>query len=606
MLRSSLPLTPKTTILSGPKKVSSDQRPIIKFGADRANCAFEIQLDGSHWIKASSPLRFKQPLADGNHTFKVRAKDSAGTEDPNPAQLHWTVDTTKPEALILVHPQGLTHEADSRFEIQASEEHCKFPFHLEYRKQEKQEWLSSDVGSTKNGGGLGHTNGVVAEVLDSRKIRVTVKGMIEGQHRLVISVTDEAGNEGDEQEYVWAVDTTPPKTAIRQAPKRFTKSKVAVFVISAAGVEEGWTYQYKLNDDNGWTTGHMAVTTEESGNTAKLTLKDLMEGPQRLDVRAVDRAGNIDREGVSYQWTIHDKPADTFILEGPKELSNEQTAAFSVGSSETQFSFAYRLDGGSVQRPHGLKLVSSPATFNVSGIGEGNHTILVRATDVTGGEDPTPATYRWYVDLTPPQVRLLNQPPKVSLDTNAIFGVDANEAYSLMYKLDSGSWQTSDGSILRDTQQGGAEYERTMLHGPVRFKMSGLKEGKHQLFLKATDSSGNTNSVDPVVWIVDFGPPSTTLEKTPPQQTKSKKSVFVVSASEADCVIQYRIDRKSWTNPGKEPKVVKAHPVEGGGETSAVSLEVWVGPGFHVIEFRAKDAAGNADTDVKAFEWVTF
>jgi hypothetical protein len=42
---------------------------------------------------------------------------------------------------------------------------------------------------------------------------------------------------------------------------------------------------------------------------------------------------------------------------------------------------------------------------------------------------------------------------------------------------------------------------------------------------------------------------STTVEKTPPQQTKNKRAVFVVSASEPDCVIQYRIDRKVLPHP---------------------------------------------------------
>lgn len=77
-----------------------------------------------------------------------------------------------------------------------------------------------------------------------------------------------------------------------------------------------------------------------------------------------------------------------------QELSNERTAIFTVASSETQYSFAYRLDGGGVQRPLGLKLVSGTTSFNVTDLTEGNHTILIRATDVTGGEDPTPAAYR--------------------------------------------------------------------------------------------------------------------------------------------------------------------------------------------------------------------
>lgn len=38
-------------------------------------------------------------------------------------------------------------------------------------------------------------------------------------------------------------------------------------------------------------------------------------------------------------------------------------------------------------------------------------------------------------------------------------------------------------------------------------QMSGLTEGKHQLHLNITDAVGNTNSIDPIVWVVDFGAP---------------------------------------------------------------------------------------------------
>eukprot|EP00951_Prasinocladus_malaysianus_P004026 scaffold28484_cov20-Prasinocladus_malaysianus.AAC.1 len=78
-----------------------------------------------------------------------------------------------------------------------------------------------------------------------------------------------------------------------------------------------------------------------------------------------------------------------------QELSNRRYATFTISSSETQFSYAYRLDGGEVRRPNGLQLTAGPAVFNVTDIGEGNHTIMIRATDVTGGEDPSPALYRW-------------------------------------------------------------------------------------------------------------------------------------------------------------------------------------------------------------------
>lgn len=56
-------------------------------------------------------------------------------------------------------------------------------------------------------------------------------------------------------------------------------------VSSAKGVEDGWTYQYQLNDDSGWTQGPTGTVLDEYEGAYQLTLKDLMEGPQRLSVR---------------------------------------------------------------------------------------------------------------------------------------------------------------------------------------------------------------------------------------------------------------------------------------------------------------------------------
>ena len=50
-------------------------------------------------------------------------------------------------------------------------------------------------------------------------------------------------------------------------------------------------------------------------------------------------------------------------------------------------------------RPHGREHLTGHAQFTVDGLREGSHVLLVRATDVTGAEDPTPATYTWTVRM---------------------------------------------------------------------------------------------------------------------------------------------------------------------------------------------------------------
>ena len=47
----------------------------------------------------TSPQTFSE-LADGTYTFTVAAVDAVGNEDPTPASLTWTVDTTPPDTSI--------------------------------------------------------------------------------------------------------------------------------------------------------------------------------------------------------------------------------------------------------------------------------------------------------------------------------------------------------------------------------------------------------------------------------------------------------------------------------------------------------------------------
>ncbi len=60
-------------------------------------------------------------LADGPHTFDVKAKDQAGNVDETPAHRAFSVDTGAPETEILLGPDGPTSDADPTFALRADE-----------------------------------------------------------------------------------------------------------------------------------------------------------------------------------------------------------------------------------------------------------------------------------------------------------------------------------------------------------------------------------------------------------------------------------------------------------------------------------------------------
>ncbi len=61
----------------------------LAFSASQAGSSFECKLDEGGWTPCASPQPYAG-LADGPHTFQVRARSAAGAADPSPAPASWT------------------------------------------------------------------------------------------------------------------------------------------------------------------------------------------------------------------------------------------------------------------------------------------------------------------------------------------------------------------------------------------------------------------------------------------------------------------------------------------------------------------------------------
>jgi uncharacterized protein len=91
---------PDTTITSNPPTLTNSTSASFSFsGTDdvtpSGSLTFECDLDGGGFSLCSSPQTYNS-LADGSHTFQVRATDEAGNIDPTPASFTWTIDTVAP------------------------------------------------------------------------------------------------------------------------------------------------------------------------------------------------------------------------------------------------------------------------------------------------------------------------------------------------------------------------------------------------------------------------------------------------------------------------------------------------------------------------------
>ena len=72
------------------------------------------------------------PLADGKHSFQVRATDAAGNMDKSPAKAKaWTVDTTPPDTTITAKPANPTTSTKATFKFTSTEKKVTFQCSLD-------------------------------------------------------------------------------------------------------------------------------------------------------------------------------------------------------------------------------------------------------------------------------------------------------------------------------------------------------------------------------------------------------------------------------------------------------------------------------------------
>src|SRR5205085_1188903 len=108
-------------ITSAPTNPSNDTAPSFSFTSTESGSTFECRIDGGSWAPCSSPHTIAPALAEGSHTFDVRATDQAGNTDATPASRTWTVDLTAPQTTIDVQPPNPDNDTAPSFQFSSSE-----------------------------------------------------------------------------------------------------------------------------------------------------------------------------------------------------------------------------------------------------------------------------------------------------------------------------------------------------------------------------------------------------------------------------------------------------------------------------------------------------
>ena len=102
------PITP-TPQISGPAAFVASRTATLTFTDSRTDATFTCRLDAAPATGCTSPVTY-QNLAEGSHTFRVRAK-SPTLRQSNEASLTWTVDVTPPAQPTVTSPSSPTSSA---------------------------------------------------------------------------------------------------------------------------------------------------------------------------------------------------------------------------------------------------------------------------------------------------------------------------------------------------------------------------------------------------------------------------------------------------------------------------------------------------------------
>jgi hypothetical protein len=184
---------PETTIDSKPTSPTKATAASFTYHALGTVDELECKLDEDDFATcAGSGLSIPGPLANGVHTFQVRAVTSQGTGLP--ASYTWTVDTQPPTTAIASHPDNPSAGASAAFTYQSSELSSTFECSL-----------------AKSGEAAGFAS--------CPSSGSTYANLADGAYTFKVRATDKAGNQGSTASYAWQVDNS---LAVSTAPPVFT------------------------------------------------------------------------------------------------------------------------------------------------------------------------------------------------------------------------------------------------------------------------------------------------------------------------------------------------------------------------------------------------
>ena len=254
---------PAPALTSTPPANDTSTSASFSFGDDEAGVTFECQLDAGSFSACTSPATYPG-LADGSHTFAVRARDAAG--NPSSATSYtWSLQAPRPPApSIDAKPSNPSNVKQAVFAFSDTVATVSFQCSLD---------------------------GAAYSACTSP---LTTAALADGSHTFAVEAVDASNRASNPTQYTWTIDTVaPPAPTITSKPAATVASGSASFGFS--DTQAGVAFECQLDG------------AAFASCTSPAAYSGLATGQHTFAVRARDAAGNASA-ATSYSWRIDITP----------------------------------------------------------------------------------------------------------------------------------------------------------------------------------------------------------------------------------------------------------------------------------------------------------
>src|SRR5262245_36512061 len=442
---------PAPTIDSSPPDPSGSGSASFSFSDADSTATLLCRLDTASFAACTSPVSYTG-LADGSHTFQVKAQDVVGNQSAV-TSFTWRVDTTPPAApSINPRPPDPSNASNATF------------------------------------GFAGETGATFKCALDGQAFTdcVTPVGYLnltEARHTFAVKATDTVGNVGPAASYSWTVDLTPPGVpSIDSFPPNPTNSSNATFTFSG---EAGASFSCRVDQ------------AAFGACTSPASYAGLADGPHSFDVKARDAAGNESAPAM-YNWLISAPPVVTLTQPGQDSSTNDPTPLF-AGTGGTDVGddphVTVKVYAGTVAQGTPLETLVTQVDFTgaynieaAPALADGTYTAQAQQSDAGGTGFSSANTFA--VDATPPATPSIDShPPALGNSRSATLAFSGETGATFRCRLDGASFAPCTSPAV----------------------YSALADGPHSFDVKGVDGAGNESGVANFSWTIDATSPVVSL-----------------------------------------------------------------------------------------------